>query len=89
MKKTCQVTNDPNLRAMYTNREKFAVETERKIAQQLGEPIRLRYSDVLKDTTTTSTLDSSRQYYQKMGNTMNQSLKDMPKTAMALFILKK
>lgn len=62
--KTCQVTNDPNLRAMYTNREKFAVETERKIAQQLGEPIRLRYSDVLKDTTTTSTLDSSRQYYQ-------------------------
>lgn len=61
---SCQVTNDPVLLAAGNIHEKLAVETERKIGQQLGEPTQLLYSDVIGDLVAVSPLDSNRKYYQ-------------------------
>lgn len=60
----CEKTKDENLLKMHTNREKLAVETERQIGQQLGEPTRLFYTDVIGTTLAVSPLDSNRKYYQ-------------------------
>lgn len=40
------ITNDKYKIGMFNNRERFATETEREIAKELGEPVRYLYSDV-------------------------------------------
>lgn len=59
---TCIIPGNPDDVKMYTNREKFAVETEQAIASRLGEPTRQFYTDVIGDKTVPSVLHSDRQY---------------------------